>query len=567
MDSETTTWESLTTSEQRAILNEHDFPTLAKTYNKDISFFLGLRTFFANIQPSAGAEAKDHAPPKALVLNARRDLSFFEANYELIDNSIDEWRRGGKIADLKIKINYDITLGVGEFEDNAGGMDDETVYKVFIPGESTNDDLSKPMIGSFGMGAKKAIFRLSDGVRVVSCKSADFSSFSEVPEGWEKDPTWKTLDGRTDAIGVGLTRFYFLRLILPPNLDDISVLRARIGEIYAPILRGNEGGKKVQISVNKSPVVAVPQIVYSGADGVEPRTYIFQNTFKNLVNSGQDVELKFELTVGLLTHQPGEGTNREKDFGIDVYANGRLIQKYLKDEFGFGTTGLGKNTVGSRFVRGELHISGHSLGIPWDTHKREYFKDHEVSIWLRTVIRPFLVQYGQVSGTFATETEHRNTELVKAFTGIPATVPVSPYSPIIPEEHRPAFKFDRRAVKSKKPSAADPSTTATSPTNESEDTSGEGTTSEMEPPADRQITISLAPADFENLCATLGAQDEDSLGVIVYDCLTAGIVFPLNANEFSNCLRIFKVSDSTKLSEAVKNYLVALIVRSTPTSK
>ena len=124
----------------------------------------------------------------------------------MFDNSIDKWRNEGAKRNLAINVDYDLDLLTAIYSDDAGGMEERDVYKVFIPGETTNRDFGKSVIGSFGMGAKKGIFRLTDGAKIVSCCSPKFSATSEVPEGWESSPNWETLDGRAEPIGEGKTK-------------------------------------------------------------------------------------------------------------------------------------------------------------------------------------------------------------------------------------------------------------------------------------------------------------------------------------------------------------------------
>ena len=97
------------------------------------------------------------------------------------------------------------------------------------------------------------------------------------------------------------------------------------------------------------------------------------------MESGADITLKFEFRCGLTRKLPGSGSDIQPDWGVDVYGNGRSIERFLKEEFGFGTKGLAATVQGHKFFRGELFINGHSFAIPWDTHKREYMHDHPVS--------------------------------------------------------------------------------------------------------------------------------------------------------------------------------------------
>src|SRR5262249_13470789 len=159
----------------------------------------------------------------------------------------------------------------GKYKDDAGGMREEDVYKVFIPGETSNRDYGQAVIGSFGMGAKKGIFRLSDGAKVVSCQRSEEGSFtSEVPEKWESEEKWETRDGRAEATTPGTTEIYFLKLFDPPTLDEIKKLREQVGLVYAPLLRGAFLPRRVHIRINGHDATPAPDINWSGAKGAAP---------------------------------------------------------------------------------------------------------------------------------------------------------------------------------------------------------------------------------------------------------------------------------------------------------
>ena len=178
-------WETLSTEKQRTLLEEMNASALAQQYGRSESFFGQAKAFFADLPKQTGTpKPVRHDPPKDLIVSARRDLSFYEANFELFDNSIDEWRRRGTKKDLHISVYYDLELLTGKYTDDAGGMEEADVFRVFIPGETTNRDYQQNVIGSFGMGAKKGIFRLADGAKVVSCPSGNVSFTSTTLSVW-----------------------------------------------------------------------------------------------------------------------------------------------------------------------------------------------------------------------------------------------------------------------------------------------------------------------------------------------------------------------------------------------
>ena len=119
-----------------------------------------------------------------------------------------------------------------------------------------------------------------------------------------------------------------------------------------------------------------------------PRIFTFSKSFKNPLtkDEGDLVMLKAKLLVGCRSTVGG-------DYGVDVYGAGRRIDTYLKDEFGWGSTGLGFRGQDSKYIRAHLYLDGHSVVIPWDTHKNEYRDRGPVGVWLYQKISPILRKY------------------------------------------------------------------------------------------------------------------------------------------------------------------------------
>jgi hypothetical protein len=546
MPTETENWEQLDTSEQMVLLKMPS-KDLANRFAKAEEFFDKARIFFGNTPQTLGkATLKPHTPPKDLVISARRDLSFFEAHFELFDNSIDQWRRNGAKSDLHITVSVDLVLNVAKYADDAGGIPESDVYKIFIPGETGNRDFSKPMIGSFGMGAKKAIFRLSDGAKVASGCSTKFAATSEVPEKWELNPTWETLDGRAKPIPLGTTEIYLLKLVEPPTAEEIAELIRKTSIVYGPLLSGELLSRKVKISVNETEVSVPAPINWSVPKGAEFREYTFEHTFENFLNSGQNVRLAFLFRCGLTRKLPGKGPETEADWGVDVYGNGRIIQRFLKDEFGFGTVPkLSKHTSGSKFFRGQLFINGHSFAIPWDTHKREYLRDHPVSRWLRDILLPVIRSYVTIAGKFGNDTQKRTTVLQ-------ASVPEARFKPqrfTIPTDgDEPArtalpiwaYSTPKKAKGNKHTQKA----------NGDED-------------EEKDITISFTSTEIEEFLARFAVPNSDALAGVIEDCLANGVVFPLKSEELTKALDVFGCDgDVGQLCTIIKKQLLSKLTKS-----
>lgn len=563
----TDTWEELKFEQQELLIKTMSLKALAKKFDHKVAFFQSFKQFVdAMPEQTVPPTAVKHNPHKDLVVSARRDLSFFEANFELIDNSIDAWRRGGVKSDLKIDITYDLELSTGKYTDNAGGLDENDVYKVFIPGETTNRNLTQKVIGSFGMGAKKGIFRLTDGAKIISCKNSTYSCTSQVPEKWETNPNWDTEDGRAKPTVKGRTELYFFKLFAPPSNTQIAELVQRCSILYRPLIAEEILEKKLFITVNKTRVKAGRAPLWSGAKGAAPCKFIFAHTFENFLETGHNVQLGFEFICGLTQRSAGkDSTERDEDWGIDVFGNGRLIQRFRKSEFGFGTEkGLGKRSSAMNYLRGELFIDGHSFAIPWDTHKREYLKDHVVSEFLRQRLLPVLVAYKKIANRFGNKwaKDVRSDYLAEiAFEGEFRKVQLS--DPPAKDE-LPKFAYSAQVEAAKvqgKKHKIDPE----------EDEEGEGDAkgrdedhddedvAEIVESEDEEISVefTLTRAERDGLMNRFGVDDEDELATALEDCVEHGIAFGLTNKEFKAAKKALQCVDAHELSQKVKTSFVA----------
>jgi hypothetical protein len=127
-----------------------------------------------------GQETKAAASPTKdfFVRMITRDISLEDCILDLIDNSVDgAWRSEGsrpmglaEEADLS-KYAITITASPNEFciEDNCGGMTlDDAVNHAFSFGRRNEDEHDDYSIGVYGIGMKRAIFKLGTQIRIRS---------------------------------------------------------------------------------------------------------------------------------------------------------------------------------------------------------------------------------------------------------------------------------------------------------------------------------------------------------------------------------------------------------------
>lgn len=410
-------WDALKVVEQYTHLRDWDSPTLAKKYGKTEGFFDEAKKFMVMAQTKTKPKRSPHTPPKKrMVLSARRDLNFSQALCELIDNSIDGRLIHHSDKPLQIVINFDITQSKGFYYDNAGGMSQKEIFMVFIPGETIEDEsLSNPTIGSFAMGAKKAIFHISDGTTVFSALKDKKTYYASIPESWENIEEWDVEEGEASfQLELfdkkrplnGETFILFERLIDCPIATEIGDIKLELGKIYAELLKGKRKDLKLSIKINNEKIEPIDPIVWGNpkGGGAEPKRFKFSKIFNDLGGELNEGKITFELAFGLLTKSSNET-------GIDVYGNYRLFDENLRSKIGLsGTrkTGLAMSTPGSRLIKGKLLIIGPSEGIPWDTHKRHYIADHPVAKYLKDCFDDIYISYKKIaedigSGTYGTK--------------------------------------------------------------------------------------------------------------------------------------------------------------------
>ena len=339
-------------------------------------------------------------PTKEVVLGAWRDLERAEALLELIDNSIDTWlvrralnpRKAAK--ELNIFIGVDPDLGLLTYEDNAGGVPEEKLIQLVIPGYSDTTPLSNT-IGSYKTGGKKAIFRLAQAVQILTrywspAETSDDLFSVQLDGRWladahdykfryasvadksvlEKGQTryvlqlreeplggipWFREPGAMDPLRDEIRRAYTLLLIRNP---DIKIFLQSRAQAITPEENLYDFSGTKQAGVNIQP----QQVVFDAALPFESKLHNIQ----------LEIILGSRRTTGA-----ADGGN----WGIDLYGNDRLFVRCEQELFAGLLFTAGQSRL---MVRGLINIIGPNVFIPWDTHKRHLNLDREIISILTT---------------------------------------------------------------------------------------------------------------------------------------------------------------------------------------
>jgi len=281
-----------------------------------------------------------------------RDVELDEAILDLLDNCVDGvLRLRGYKPDAESPYrgcHAHLKFSAKEFSitDNCGGIPDEIVDTAFRLGRpfGMKEDKTLPMVGVYGIGMKRAIFKLGRECTVISrTKKSGFSV--TFPQDWfTTEDKWelpiKRLPGDAKNPGTTVTVRHLLPAIASAfgsPTGFVAEFRAAVSQYYSVLME-----KGFEVKVNGSLVPAVP-ITFRISDlkqiskkqrGIAP--YLFEGTVDGV---------RVELICGFYSpysHDEDEDPTefRSDEAGWTVICNDRVIQykdKTMLTGWGDGT--------------------------------------------------------------------------------------------------------------------------------------------------------------------------------------------------------------------------------------
>ena len=325
----------------------------------------------------------DASPEKRLFISLlTRDIPLVAAFLDLIDNSInaalepfatrletaDGYVEIFEDIDFKPNTNIKLTISTGEIEivDTAPGISAESArLHVFKFGRSQNEENESDRLSVYGLGLKRAFFKL--GKRVI-IKSEHVDGGFELDldvEKWsiDKSTPWKfDLISRDPVESDKCGTWIKVLDLYPETTKRISdgvfegQLKENIGRTYAYFL-----AKFVHIYVNGEQIF--PTNLQVGSNNATDR---FE------VN-----EVFCTITAGLGT--PEAGKYRDKGSGWFVFCNGRTVISADKSTLTGWNDGLPIFQPKHRpFLGTVFFVSTHADSLPWDTTKSGINEDSEI---------------------------------------------------------------------------------------------------------------------------------------------------------------------------------------------
>ena len=326
-----------------------------------------------NISRETDPKVIKGSPTKDLFIYVlTRDLSLEDAINDLIDNSIDGAKRMRPQGDYE-GLRIDLSLNETSFKivDNCGGIPIKVAREyAFRFGRAEGVENTKFSIGQFGVGMKRAFFKLGETFYVHSvAEKSEFTVIVSVDDWLNK----KDEDGNDDwsfqfeedyrenvssdpaTIGTDIEvtplheeiKEYILETNLPESLK-LDIERKHMENIY----------KGMSITVNGDLLRSIrPEFRVSD----DVKIAKFEKSFDN----GVDLEILC-----------GIGDPKEDEGGWYIFCNDRLLlgpeQSALSGWTGSNGDGVASYHHQYRYFRGIVYFrSENSFNLPWNTSKND----------------------------------------------------------------------------------------------------------------------------------------------------------------------------------------------------
>lgn len=317
-----------------------------------------------------------------------RDISLEDCILDLIDNSVDgAWRSEGSrpmgLADDADLSKYSIWINTSpehfSIKDNCGGMTlDDAVNHAFSFGRHAIDELDEYSIGVYGIGMKRAVFKLGTDIRIRSTyqeEDGNTQSFAVpiIVADWlaDDDPPWDfdiVEDGALDEKGVEII-IDALTPVAATSFGSPAFVR-NLGRVIARdySLHLNRG---LNIFVDDVPVAGW-QIELRQSDEFVPMRIDYKDEL-----DGDEVAV--EIIGGMSAPPPeiidpddDDDESGDKRFGWYVACNGRIVLVADKTEIsGWGTNDWPQwHSQYSGFIGIILFTAPKATSLPLTTTKR-----------------------------------------------------------------------------------------------------------------------------------------------------------------------------------------------------
>ena len=345
-----------------------------------------------------------------------RDIPLEMAIHDLLDNCIDgaiRLRGEGRLDDLEVNI----TCSPDHFEirDNCSGIDLATARDyAFRFGRPKDAQMVPHSVGRFGVGMKRAVFKLGEHFRVESDSDLHHFVVDVDVRAWEEQPEWQFEFAELEALTEPLPVEERGTSVRVDRLFDGVSARFALDYFISGLQR--DIAARHEVYLNRGLVVMLNgrSILGSSIQFVES---------PNFLRCG----MRQIIYDGVLVRQVvGVGPAQPADAGWYVFCNGRMVLRADHSPVtGWGEVnvdGLPQYHNSYARVRGcVLFDSEDPAALPWNTTKDGVDQDsglyQTVRLQMVTMMRPVMHFLREVA--IEQEPEQPLTEILNTATGVP----------------------------------------------------------------------------------------------------------------------------------------------------
>ena len=294
-----------------------------------------------------------------------KDVSLTSAIMDLIDNCVDgaiRLRNQGCLDGLTVDLK--VTRDEFTIEDNCGGIEVDAAKKhVFCFGRPRDVEAVAGSVGLFGVGMKRAIFKLGQWFEVKSKSAKDAFTVTVDVQSWLAESRWEF--PFSEKVGE----------LVPDGSPGTSVMVRSLYSGVSEQLASNafkntlcdEIAIRHQYYIERGLTVRVNNLV------VLPSSVKFAHLPGSLDTAFEEIH-KNGVAVKLFSGVGEGGPTARRDAGWYVYCNGRMVVRADQTELtGWGSMGTSRipkyHHQFARFRGCAFFDSLHSPDLPWNTTK------------------------------------------------------------------------------------------------------------------------------------------------------------------------------------------------------
>jgi hypothetical protein len=309
----------------------------------------------------------DARPTKEFFISMlTKDIELSRCIIDLVDNGLDGARKLRRNQDYDgLSVRIEATRQHFKIVDNCGGIDIDLAREVaFRFGRPTNAKPTSHSVGQFGVGMKRALFKIGKRFLIRSEASKSRFSLTVDVDKWKRDDEWdfrfddyaENLEKNDRELGTSVT----VTALHPPvsqAFEDENFQTRLANEIKDAHTQTIEKGLKVSLG-------GVPL-------GVRPLLLLQSNelkpAFHEMVWGKGRSEVQVKLYAGIADSKPSEA-------GWNIFCNGRLVLGADQSSTTGWGEGAGKiiphfHPQYTRFRGYTFLDSDDTSALPWNTTK------------------------------------------------------------------------------------------------------------------------------------------------------------------------------------------------------